>query len=413
MNSRQRIEAALNFQQPDRIPIDLGGIRASGINAVVYAELKRRMGIDTATKIHDNMQILAELELEVLDALHVDIVPLEAATADWAWAEAHTGIKRRLFCGQDVYFPPNTDIRTNSADDWELYNVRGECFARMPEGGYYFDFARPTMSAAGIDPEKFQPADTVSDAELESLAAHARRLHTQTDKALIGWGASISMFGLSALLSDNITQGSLDDWLCMLMVEKDTANDMMARYVDAVIKRLTLYHQAVGDMPVAWGVASDDAGTQKGGLIAPELFVEMIVPHYRRLCDWVHTHTKWKTFLHSCGSVYDYIPHWIDAGIDILNPVQISAANMEPERLMNDFGGKVVFWGGGCDTQHVLPLGTPDEVAAHVRANMDIFASGPGGYIFNQVHNIQQDVPVENVEAMFSTAYEYGQQLCK
>jgi uroporphyrinogen-III decarboxylase len=122
----------------------------------------------------------------------------------------------------------------------------------------------------------------------------------------------------------------------------------------------------------------------------------------------VHAHTSWKTYLHSCGSIYHYIPHWIEAGIDILNPVQISAANMEPGRLMESFGGNIVFWGGGCDTQRVLPLGTPDEVREHVRQNIEVFNSGEGGYVFTQVHNIQQNVPVENVEAMFDAAYRYG-----
>ena len=142
--------------------------------------------------------------------------------------------------------------------------------------------------------------------------------------------------------------------------------------------------------------------------MAPDLFNEMILPHYKKLCDWVHANTNWKTFLHSCGSIYHYIPVWIEAGIDILNPVQISAANMEPERLMKDFGGKIVFWGGGCDTQKVLPLGTPEEIKEHVASNIKAFTSGTGGYVFNQVHNIQQNVPVENVEAMFDAAYKYG-----
>ena len=178
---------------------------------------------------------------------------------------------------------------------------------------------------------------------------------------------------------------------------------------DRPVDRFGLYHQAVGDTCFAWGVASDDAGTQNGELLAPELFREMIKPHYRRLCDWVHTHTRWKTYLHSCGSIYHLIPEWIEAGIDILNPVQISAANMAPERLMQAYGGKIVFWGGGCDTQKVLPFGTPAGVRAHVRRNLELFNARAGGYIFTQVHNIQQDVPVANVEAMYAAAAEFGQ----
>ena len=408
MDSRERVLRAVNFENPDRVPVDLGGIRASGINAVVYDKLKKRMGIGTPTRIHDNMQILAEIEMEVVDRLHVDVLPLEPMTARWARQDAEEGVRKTLFCGLDVYFQPGTNIDEHEDGSWVLKNADGDEFAQMPKNGFYFDFIRPTMASTQIDPDAFHPVDTVADEELEQFAEHGRFLYENTDKALLGWGASISMVGLSALLSDNITQGALDEWLCLLMTEKDTAHEMMSRYVDAVIKRLKLYHQAVGDTCFAWGVASDDAGTQHAELLSPGLFREMITPHYRRLCDWVHTHTNWKTYLHSCGSVYGFIPEWIDAGIDILNPVQISAANMEPERLMSEFGGKIVFWGGGCDTQKVLPLGTPDEVREHVRRNIEVFTAGEGGYVFTQVHNIQQDVPVENVEVMFNAAHEFG-----
>ena len=402
MKSRERVERALARQETDRPPIDLGGTRASGINAVVYTRLKERLGFHTPTKLIDSMQILAEVELPVLERLGVDVLPLEASTAAWAGMSADQGVARDLFCGEGVHFPPKTDIRVGADGSWTLHRPNGDPYARMPRNGYYFDYLRPTMSGR-IDPDAFRPKSTVAEADLRALETRAKYLYEQTDKALLGWGASISLLGLSWLLSDNITQGSLDDWLCMLMVEKETAHEMMARYVDAVIACLELYHQAVGDRAVAWGIASDDAGTQRGELIAPELFREMIVPHYARLCAWVHQHTPWKTFLHSCGSVYHYLGPWAEAGVDIINPVQISAANMEPERLKAEFGDRLVFWGGGCDTQKVLPLGTPDEVRAHVRHNIEVLGRG-GGFVFTQVHNIQQNVPVENVEAMLDEA---------
>ena len=408
MNSRERVLRAVNFQKPDRVPIDLGAMRASGINAVVYDELKKRMGINTPTKIHDTMQILAEVEMEVLERLHVDVVPLDVGDAAWVRQYAHKGVKKRLFCGLDVYFQPNTNITVEQDGSWVLRNADGEALARMPKNGFYFDFIRPTMASKRIAPNAFQPRDTVPDEELNIMAQHAKFLYENTDKAILGWGACISLVGLSALLADNITQGSLGEWLLMLMTEKETAHDMMGRYVDAVIEQIKLYHQSVGSYCFAWGVGSDDAGTQIGEFIAPALFAEMITPHYKRLCDWIHANTNWKTYLHSCGSIYHYMPEFIEAGIDILNPVQISAANMEPERLMKDFGGRIVFWGGGCDTQKVLPLGTPEEIREHIRHNMDIFARGNGGYVFTQVHNIQQNVPVENVEAMLAAAYEFG-----
>ena len=408
VDSRERVLRAVNFETPDRVPIDLGGMRASGINAVVYDQLKRRMGINSPTRIHDTMQVLAEVELEVVERLHIDVLPLDPTTVLWNCSGEPNAVRRKLFCGLEVYFEPGTCIDERDDGSWVLLDHAGSEFARMPKNGLYFDFLRSTMTGSDIDPDAFHPPDSVSEEELRGFEDTARYLFDNTDKALLGWGACISLVGLSWLLAANITQGSLDGWLQMLMEEKETAHEMMDRYVESVIRQTRLYHDAVGNRCFAWGVASDDAGTQLRELMSPDLFTEMIVPHYKRLCTWVHENTRWKTFLHSCGSVHGYIPAWIDAGIDILNPVQISAANMEPDRLMDSFGGQVVFWGGGCDTQNVLPFGSCEDVWEHVQRNIEAFGSGEGGYVFAQVHNIQQDVPVENVETMLAAAYESG-----
>ena len=408
MNSRERVQAAINFKQPDRTPIDLGGIRASGINAILYDRLKKKLGIQTPTKVHGAMEILAEVEPEILERFHVDVVPVDATLCLWDEMEYSKGVKHQLYGGADVWFPPETNITLEADGSHLMRDAKGVAFACMPKKGFYFDFIESSMAAGTIDPAKFNPSPKVDEKVLEAFSRRTKFLYESTDKSLLGWGSGISFMGLSFLLSDNITQGHLDEWLVTLMTEKDMANDMMGRSVDAAIERTKLFYQAAGDRIDVWGVASDDAGTQRAGLIGGDLFAEMIAPHYRRLCDWVHTHTRWKTFLHSCGSIHDYIEPWIGAGIDIINPVQISAANMEPERLMREFGGRVVFWGGGCDTQKVLPLGTPEEVRAHVRENLRIFTGRPGGYVFNQVHNIQPNVPMDNVLALFEAGWEYG-----
>ena len=193
MTSRERVLKAVNFQKPDRIPIDLGGIRASGINAALYDKLKRRMGIHTPTKIHDTMQILAEIDLEVLERLHIDVVPLDACDVLWASMDAEQGVRKKLFCGVDVYFPPDTNIGVENDGSWSLRNTEGSTFARMPKDGFYFDFIRPTMSATRIDPEAFRPLDTVPDKLLEAMANRAAFLHEHTDKAILGWGSCISL----------------------------------------------------------------------------------------------------------------------------------------------------------------------------------------------------------------------------
>jgi uroporphyrinogen decarboxylase len=168
------VQKAVDFETPDRVPIDLGGIRASGINAVVYDELKKRMGIDTPTKIHDSMQILAELELDVLERLHVDVLPLEPMTARWARQDASEGVHKRLFCGLDVYFPPGTNIEERDDGSWFLVGTDDSDVARMPKDGYYFDFVRPTMAGRRIDPDAFQPCDGVPDEELDMFAEESR-----------------------------------------------------------------------------------------------------------------------------------------------------------------------------------------------------------------------------------------------
>ncbi|MBE3065402.1 MAG: methyltransferase, partial [Spirochaetes bacterium] len=238
---------------------------------------------------------------------------------------------------------------------------------------------------------------------------YAGGLYRSTDYALLGWGFGVCFLGLSLITdrSSNVTQGMPDEWMMMLMTEKETCHEMMDRSVEATISCLRLVNEAVGEYCFAWGIASDDSGTQRCEFINPDLWAEMIKPHYAKLCSWVHRNTRMKTFLHSCGSIPRLIPHLIEAGVDILNPVQTSAADMDPERLKNEFGRKIVFWGGGCDTQSVLPASTPEAVREHVKERMAIFAPG-GGYVFTQVHNIQAKVPTENVEAMLDAAFEFG-----
>ena len=406
MTPRERVTKTINFEEPDRVPIDLGGMRATGINAVVYDRLKQQLGIRTKTRLRDPLQILAEVELPVLEAIGGDVVGLELLDGLHARRPESDWGPRRLFCGLEVLFPPDTAISEDPDGSWIYHGKDGARLARMPKDGYYFDFLTPTMADHKIDPDLFRPSSVVPDEQLRALEEHTKHLYEETDYAILGWGASISFVGLSSLLADNITQGALSEWMIMLMTEKETCHEMMGRAVDASIAQLSLIRQAVDDRCVAWGISSDDAGTQRQEFLQPDLWDEMILPHYARLCDWVHRNTSWKTFMHSCGSIYRYIPGLIDAGIDILNPVQISAANMEPERLKAEFGGKIVFWGGGVDTQVVLPLSTPEEVRESVRHNAAVFAPG-GGYVFSQVHNIQQNVPVENVAAMLEAAGEY------
>ena len=409
MTPRERVAKAVSFKQPDRPPMDLGAMKASGIAAVAYDRLKKKLGIKTPTRVIDARFMIAHVEPQVLDRFELDVLPL-----DWSTAFNHARpdsewVPRRLFDGTQVLLPPRTAIREDVEGNWILLRPDGTPTSyRMPKGGFYFDDCS-FNDAGGIDPAKFRPVRDVPDELVKAFGDHARRLHEETDRALLGWGFGVCFLGMSLITerSDNVTQGKPNEWLMMLMTEKETCHEMMARSVDSSIACLKRIHQAVGDRAFAWGVAADDSGTQRGEFIRPELWAEMIKPHYRTLCDWIHKNTNWKTYFHCCGSIYHLIPHLIEAGVDILNPIQTSAANMEPARLKREFGKKIVLWGGGCDTQSVLNKATPEEVRRHVRERMEIFSPG-GGFVFTQVHNIQANVPPENIIAMFDTARECG-----
>jgi uroporphyrinogen decarboxylase len=410
MTSRERILRAVNFQTIDRVPIDLGGMKASGISVKAYNRIKAKLGLDTPTRIWDPTFMVASVEEAVMRRFHADVVPLDMtsviqdASPDERWSPI------ALYEGAEGLLPPGTAVGTDPEGRWALLDRNGKMTSfRMPRGGYYFDDISYNRPGSAIDPKAFKPREGFTDEQLGALQARGKFLHENTDYALLGWGGGVCFLGLSLITdrSSNVTMGAPSEWMVMLMNEKETCHEMMDRSVDASIACFKQLYQAAGNYCVAWGIAADDSGTQRGEFISPQLWAEMIKPHYAKLCAWIHRNTRWKTFLHSCGSIYNLIPHMIEAGIDILNPVQTSAANMEPARLKKEFGGRIVFWGGGCDTQRILPTASPEEIREHVEERISEFKAG-GGYVFNQVHNIQPNVPGENVIAMLDAAYECG-----
>ena len=410
MTSRERVLRTVNFQETDRVPIDLGATKASGITVKAYNQLKARLSIHTQTRIWDPRLMIACVEDEVTRRLRADVVPLDVSSVMYDVRPDSEWNPRTLYEGAEGLLPPGVDVELDSEGRWALLGPdRNPTTFRMPCDGYYFDDVAFNRRGATIDPTAFRPVTGFADEQLRALEARSRFLYENTEYDIIGWGGGVCFLGLS-LITDrlsNVTMGLPSEWMIMLMTEKETCHAMMDKSVQASIKCLEQLHDAVGDRCFAWGIAADDSGTQRCEFVRPELWAEMIKPHYAELCAWIHRNTNWKTFLHCCGSIYHLIPHMIEAGIDILNPVQTSAANMQPERLKVEFGGKIVFWGGGCDTQQVLPTATPEEIREHVRERLAIFKPG-GGYVFNQVHNIQTNVPAENVIAMFDAAYEYG-----
>ena len=400
MNSRERVLTALRHQEPDRVPIDLDGMRSAGIMAIAYNRLKAHLGITGGeTRVYDLMQQLAQPEPPILEQFGVDVLPL--IRAPWGFDPANPAWRPwTLPDGSPALVPSGFNPTQDERGDWLILADEGRVTYRMPAGGLYFDqMYHPLAEATTVaDIEALELPD-ISDEELAWLRREVCRLYETTDKAIMG------EFG------GNILEGAqgLRGWERFMMdmaLDPKLAQALTQKLADHYVANLRRYLDAVGNY-VQIIQMGDDLGTQRGPQMSPDMYRSIIKPAHRQVYEYIKTHSDLYIFLHTCGSIYKLIPDLIEVGVDILNPVQISAVDMDPARLKREFGQDVVFWGGGANTQHVLPDATPEEVRRHVRELIEIFAPG-GGYVFCQVHNIQANVPPENVVAMFEAALEFG-----
>ncbi len=393
MTSRERILCALNHQQPDRIPIDLGGTSASSIALSTYHQLKQRFGIATPTRIYHLLGLVADVEQSVKERVGADTVVLRPPTAS-------LGIRYEnwkpwtLFDGTPVEVPGAFNPVAEEDGGLVLYH-QGKPYARMPKGGYYFDYVAKNPGAAHVNVDEYQP-HLLTAQELDYYAAAAEALHDHTDYAII------AEMGPPEQLFAQMGSGDLAAWFMTLASEPDYVHALLEKVSSVWIENLRKFAAAVGDH-VHIIVCFDDLGTQTSTLISVKMFREMIMPYYKRAFDWIHHNTGIKVMFHSDGAIYPMIPSLIEMGIDILNPIQTSAEGMDPVRLKKEFGDRITLWGGCCDCQQTLPFASPEEVARAVETNLRALAPG-GGYVCSGVHNIQAGVPVDNVLALFDTA---------
>ena len=378
MTSRERVLAAINHQQPDRLPIDFGSTTVTGITAVAYSHLRRHLGIDSGSiGIVDPFQLLAEVERPILELLGADVVGIFLSGG-----KLHGWQDWTLSDGTTVRMPADVELQQRDDGGWNM-SRQGKREATMPSEGFYLD-ALEYPQWRTYDPE------ALTRQILEELKDQARYWHNESDYAIV-LNAPFALFN-----------GTSPEFLCALLLEKDEVHERLETWADGIISGVLQLLEAVGDFcdVIAF---SGDLGTQKAPLISADLYREMILPHFRRVPQFIHEHSRLKVFYHSCGSVYELIDSLIEMGIDILNPLQVSAAGMEPERLVREFGGQIVFWGGGCDTQRILPQGTDQQVRLEVANRLDAYTAVPG-YVFTPVHNIQPDVPPANIVAMYDEA---------
>ena len=419
MDSRERIRLALNYQEPDRVPLDLGGSMTSGIHVSVVYRLRQALGLDepgTPVKVIEPYQMLGEVATDLVEALGIDVVALGGTSTLFGFK--NEGWKPwAAFDDTPLLVPEGFNTEPEPNGDILLY-PEGDRSAppsgRMPAEGFYFD---SIVRQPPIDDDKLNVEDNleefplISEAELLHFQAEAERLYTETDRAILGSFGGTS-FGDIALVPApwlKNPKGIRDvaEWYMSTISRRDYVYEVFERQCEIALANLAEIYKVVGDRVSVIFVSGTDFGMQTSSFISPKSYRDLYMPFHKEVNGWIHKNTPWKTFIHSCGSIWNLVESFIESGFDIMNPVQCSAARMDPQALKEMFGGRITFWGGGVDTQRTLPFGTPDEVREEVWARIQAFAAG-GGFVFNTIHNIQPKTPVANVLAMVETLREHG-----
>ena len=406
MTSRERVWKAINFEEADRVPIDLGGTKVTGLHVDAYVELGQFLGLDVELpKVYDQFQMLARVEEPVRRRLHSDVVQVENLVETWGLANRNWKVFK-TGPGHEVLMPGDFYPVMDEKGGLSVLGRKGETLAHMPPGGLYFDRATSTAMSDNVvfmDPAEWKKAlPLYRDEELEVLQKQARLLRDYTDYSIHG-GFNKFKMQTSGLLAGH----TFTDWMCLLVTEKEYVYSILQATAERNIENLKLYFEAVGDCIDTVLISTTDYGTQKGELINPQVFKELYLPNMKRVNDFVHSQGHIKTMYHTCGSVRKLIEYFIQAGVDILNPLQVNTAHMDPRELKQEFGGRIVFWGGGVDTQTTYQFGTAEEVRKEACERIDVFAPG-GGFVFSPSHNTQYGVPAENIVAMADAVVVHG-----
>jgi hypothetical protein len=415
MTSRQRVLATLDHKVPDRVPIDFGGTAVTGIHVSCVAALRDYYGLEKRpVRVHEPYQMLGWIDEDLMQVMGLDVEGVYPRKTmfgfpneRWKPWRLPNGLEVLVSTQFTTTVEPNGDILIYPEGD-----ASAPASGRMPKDGYFFD---TIVRQEPLDEERLNLQDNLEEfgpISGEDLAHLAR----EVDRAAATGRAVIANFGGTAFGDIALVPGpflkhpkgirDIAEWYISTHTRRDYIHRIFAAQCEFALANLEKIFAAVGNQVDAVFLCGTDFGTQSSSFCSVETLRELYFPYYRRINDWIHRHTTWRTFKHSCGSVERFIPSFIEAGFDILNPVQCSAAGMGAEHLKSAYGEKLVFWGGGVDTQKVLPFGTPREVRAQVLERCAIFARG-GGYVFNTIHNIQARTPVENIIAMLEAVNEF------
>lgn len=414
MTSKERVQSALNHRAPDRIPVDFGSTSVTGIHCKVVEALRQHYGLDPhPVRIIEPFQMLGEVESDLQEVMGVDCVPVfgRKDMFDIDETQLHEQVTP---WGQQVLIASDIDLTTNDEGDVYIYASGDRSYppsAIMPSGCY---FINATERQEYVNDDEITPEDNLE--EFGAITEEDLQYYTKAvGKAAATRKAVVAGFGGTALGDIAFVPGmglknpkgirNVAEWYMSTAMRRDYVQTVFEKQTDIAIANYTRLWEAVGDQVDVVFTCGTDFGTQDSQFCSLDTFNELWQPHYKRMNDWIHQHTTWKVFKHTCGAIMPILPGLVEAGFDIINPVQINAKDMDPRVLKKEYGNQVTFWGGGIDTQRILPNASPEEVRDHVLQECEILGTD-GGFIFNAVHNIQANAPIRNVVAMIETLRE-------
>ncbi len=415
MNGRELLQNALDHKE-GKVPIDFGSTPVTGMHCTVVEKLRNHYGLEKRpVKIVEPYQMLGMIEEDLKEAIGVDVdgvyprnTMFGFALSDWKeW---------RAPWGQLLLVPGKFVTRKDEKNDYYLYpegDTSVSPSGRLPDGGYFFDavIRQEHFDEDNLNVEdNLQEFNPLSDADLE----HFRRSVEAVSKSGRGVIANVGGTGLGDIalvpamnLKDPRGIRDVEEWYVSTAIRQDYLHEIFDKQTDIAIENLKRVKDILGDTVQSLFICGTDLGTQDSTFCSGETYDSLYHPYYKKVNDWIHANTDWRTVKHTDGAVFDLIAHFIDSGFDICNPIQVSAKGMDPKRLKETYGDQMVFWGASAESQHTLPFGTPEEVRREVLERAEVFSKN-GGYVFNSIHNVQARTPIENVVALIDAIHEFN-----
>ena len=417
MNSKERFDLTMNHRQPDKVVVDFGSTAVTGIHVLSVENLRKYYGLKyKPIRVIEPYQMLGEMDPELIDAMGVDVVGAWGMNNMFGFYNHDPLVEFETNWGQKVLVPKDFYTTKDEKGDLLIYPEGDPTVApsgRMPKSGYFFDaiVRQEPFTEEALDPKNnLEEFDFISERELE-FWKESTKMARATGKAVIAGlgGTALGDIALVPGLQMKHPKGIRDiaEWYMSTLIRPDYIKAVFDRQTEIALENFRRLYEVIGDNLDAVFICGTDFGTQDSTFCSPEQFDDLWLPFYRKINDWVHLNTNWKTFKHSCGAVESFMSRFIDAGFDIINPVQVSARGMDARHLKQTYGKNLVFWGGGVDTQKTLPYSSPEKVREEVLYLCDVFAKD-GGFVYNTIHNIQANVPVENIVAMVDAVKEFN-----